>query len=283
MWDMPRLADLSNQALLASLKLLVAQERESTVDVLKHLAEVDRRRAHEEKAYPSLFVYCVRVLGYAEGAAYRRIRAARCASEYPRIYVLLKRGRISLTTISLLAPHMCRENHKQLLEQASGKSRHEVERMAASLKPEPEKRESIRHLGLVAASRHSRHMDNLEQSEPQRELLGSAQQRLSEMPPSNITAPTMMHTDGEQRAGRPDANGEQNCRFSDSAHSRRVQFRFTADESFLTKIRRLREILWHKYPTGRLEDILDEAVETLLEKRAPERRLARLAQRSRPN
>lgn len=90
------LAELSDEELMSALKRGVAAERLSTVQVLLHLAELDRRDAVEMAGFPSLFVYCVRELGYSEGAAYRRIHAARCARTFPRVYVLLKRGRISL-------------------------------------------------------------------------------------------------------------------------------------------------------------------------------------------
>lgn len=61
--------------------------------------------------------------------------------------------------------------------------------------------------------------------------------------------------------------------------TRRVEFRFSADEDFLSKFRRAREVLWHKHPRGRLEDILKEAIEALLDKRDPERLIARREKR----
>lgn len=249
------LATLSDDELFDALERLVALERESTVDVLRHLAELDRRRAVEKTATPSLFVYCVRELGYSEGAAYRRIHAARCARGFPRIYVLLKRGRITLTTVSLLAPHLRPGNYRRLLEQASGKTRYEVERLVAEIEPRREMREMIRPLGPCPEATPA---DSAEIALP----LGGPQV------PTDISA----RDAGGSSQSAP--NGAE-----PTAAPRRVEFRFYADEAFLSKIRRAREVLWHKHPRGRLEEILAEAVESLLDKRDPERRLARLAAR----
>ncbi len=250
---------LTDEELLRELKRLVAQERENTVAVLRHLAEVDTRRTHEKAAFPSLFVYCVRELGYAEGAAYRRIRAARCARDFPRVYAFLKQGRVSLTTVSLLAPHMCRENYRQLLEQAAGKTRYEVERLLAALVPQRETRDSIRPLG-------------------QSQSADGGMSRPGGVPmQDDWFASPPQDAEGGGVSAAPGAGGR-TAAVPDFV-PRRVEFRFAADETLLGKIRRAQEVLWHKYPGGRLEDIVDEGMEALLDRRDPERRLARLARR----
>lgn len=241
-------AKLSDDELFSELKRLASLERESTVEVLRHLAELDRRRAVEQTHTPSLFVYCVRELGYSEGAAYRRIHAARCARSFPRAFVLLKRGRISLTTVSTLAPHLTRENHRRLLEQACGMTKYEVGRLVAGFQPRPEGRELIRALSpSPKACSQSPQSDALPLSDAS--------------PPTGSTEPPPVDP-AEAAAG-----------------ARRVEFRFYADEDFLGKFRRAREVLWHKHPRGRLEDILGEAIEALLDKRDPERRIARKRKR----
>ncbi|MCX5793941.1 MAG: HNH endonuclease signature motif containing protein [Elusimicrobia bacterium] len=55
----------------------------------------------------------------------------------------------------------------------------------------------------------------------------------------------------------------------------RVRFSFTGDEALLRKVERAQAILWHKHPAGKLEDIFAEALDFLLDKKDPERRLAR--------
>lgn len=101
---------LSDRELLSRLKQAAAQERRSLVHLLCYLAETDRRELYAKESYPSLFVYCTTELHYSEGAAYRRIHAARAASKFPAIFSLLDDGELSLGAISMLAPHLTKEN-----------------------------------------------------------------------------------------------------------------------------------------------------------------------------
>ena len=89
----PVLSGLSDRELLARVKVLVSQERATTLEILVHLNEVERRRLHLRLGYPSLFEYCTRHLGYSSSAAGRRIHAARCVRDYPEIYGLLEKTR----------------------------------------------------------------------------------------------------------------------------------------------------------------------------------------------
>lgn len=57
--------------------------------------------------------------------------------------------------------------------------------------------------------------------------------------------------------------------------SRKVKIEFVADFKVAQKIERAREILRHKFPQAKLEDIIDQALEDMLEKRDPERKAKR--------
>ena len=143
---------LSNAELAASLKSLTRDERGRLVLVLKHLAEMDRRRYALEAGYPSLFDYCVRELRYAQGEAARRIHAARAAAKFPILYRTLERGLLSLTTVSLLAPHLKWDNHRRLIRSAAGRSTREVEALVAALTPGPRPIERIRFVPLAPST-----------------------------------------------------------------------------------------------------------------------------------
>jgi hypothetical protein len=134
---------LSDDALLARLDALVAQERESMVDVVEHLMEMERRELAVDRAYPSLFIYCVKKLGYSEAAAFARIRAARAAARFPDVLIRLRSGDLHLDSVVRLYPYLDQENCAQLLEQASGASKMEVLTLVAELQPEPEARRDV--------------------------------------------------------------------------------------------------------------------------------------------
>ena len=137
---------LSDVELERRLKELVGIERKSLVLLLAHLGEFDERRLHSDRGHESLFYYCMRVLGYSEQAAYKRIRAARAARAYPEIYRRLAAGETNLTVIVALAAHFSADNVVELLDAARGKRTLEIEALAASFSPRPDSPDFIRAL-----------------------------------------------------------------------------------------------------------------------------------------
>ena len=97
-----RLSHVANKILLSNTKKLAGAEREATVGLLHHLKEIDKRKLYCDLKYSSLFAYCVQELGYSEGAAQRRIVAARALAEMPEIEKKIKDGSLNLTNISLV-------------------------------------------------------------------------------------------------------------------------------------------------------------------------------------
>jgi 5-methylcytosine-specific restriction endonuclease McrA len=129
------LSHLSDESLLRGLAALVAQDRVTTADLLAHIAEVDERRLYVPAGYPSMFLYCVQELGLSEDAAAKRIQAARAARRFPAIFVALAQGRLHLTAVGLLAPHLVEETAAGLLAAAAGKTKAEIERLLAERFP----------------------------------------------------------------------------------------------------------------------------------------------------
>ncbi|HXH75232.1 MAG TPA: HNH endonuclease signature motif containing protein [Bacteriovoracaceae bacterium] len=79
---------------------LVRKEREITTEVLHHLRENDRRKLYSDHKCTSLFDYCVRILGYCESSAQRRIVASRLLQEIPELEKKIDDGLLSLSNIS---------------------------------------------------------------------------------------------------------------------------------------------------------------------------------------
>src|SRR5262245_15647816 len=140
------IASLSDADLLVETARAAAAARQSTAELVALLAEVDTRKLYLGRGYPSLFVYCTQVLRLSEAAAYLRITAARASRRFPIILKLLADGTVTLTTVSLLAAKLTDENHEALLVAASHKSRRDVERLVASLDPQPDMPSSVRRL-----------------------------------------------------------------------------------------------------------------------------------------
>src|SRR6266536_6564768 len=96
------LSHLSDSVLLRDLAALVAHDRATTARLLAHLAEVDERRLYLPAAYPSMYAYCVGELRLCEQAAFKRIRAARTARQFPAVFPALAEGRLHLSGVVLL-------------------------------------------------------------------------------------------------------------------------------------------------------------------------------------
>src|SRR3972149_3163402 len=95
----PTLSQLAPDRLTARLYQLRGQERRLLVDLLWHLAEVDRRRLYLDMAFPSLFAFATGFLGYSKAAAFRRTTAARLLARFPVVADHLADGRLTLTTL----------------------------------------------------------------------------------------------------------------------------------------------------------------------------------------
>src|SRR5262245_51349836 len=88
----------------------------ATAGVLAHLAEVDARKLYLPKACSSMHMYCIRVLGLSESAAFKRIAAARAARDFPVLFEAIASGRLHLSAVVLLAPHLTEENVVAVIE-----------------------------------------------------------------------------------------------------------------------------------------------------------------------
>ncbi len=138
-----RLSDLELEAEVARLS---GCEREATASLIAHLAELYGRRLHERAGFSSLFTYCTDVLRLSEHEAYDRMKAAKVVRRYPVVLTLLVSGRVNLTTVRLLAPHLTRKNQEELFSAASGKSKRQVQELQAGRYPKADVASSVRKL-----------------------------------------------------------------------------------------------------------------------------------------
>ena len=132
------LTTFSDDDLLRRLSDLLGQSRRDEADLVAHIGEVDRRRLYAREAAPSMFAWCTDVLHLSEAEAYLRIAAARAAREHPILLTLLADGRLHLTAIAKLAPHLTPENREALLERAAHRSKREIDELVAELAPRPD-------------------------------------------------------------------------------------------------------------------------------------------------
>jgi len=191
-----------------------------------------------------MFVYCTQVLRLSEGGAYNRIEVARASRRCPLLLEFLERGALSLTTARLVAPHLTPENHADLLAAASHKSRREVEEIVVRCSPKPDVRPSIREVPAARAP--------LPLAEPAHATAAPEA--------TGMSAPAVVRRDVVPLS--PD----------------RYQVRFMASAETCKKLRRAQDLVRHAVPSGDPGQIVDRALDALLDVLVRKR----LAQTTRP-
>ena len=133
-----QLKTLSDDDLLRRLSELLQQSRRVEAELVAHIGEIDTRRLYASKACPSIYVYCTEVLRLSEAEAYLRITAGRVARRHPVVLEMLRDGRLHLSGIAKLAPHLTESNRERVLTRAVHKSKRQIETLIAELAPRPD-------------------------------------------------------------------------------------------------------------------------------------------------
>ena len=121
-------------------------EKDATLNLLYHLQVVRDRRVYALKGYDGIWKYCMRELGYSESGTSERIGAMLLLEALPEIKEQFESGKMSLTTAAQVQTFVRKvqkeekrifspEQKRELVQQVSGKSKREVERLFATLSP----------------------------------------------------------------------------------------------------------------------------------------------------
>jgi 5-methylcytosine-specific restriction endonuclease McrA len=227
---------VTDTALLHQLAAHVATERATTAELLADLGEVDARRLYAPAGYPSMFAYCVGELRLSEDGASKRIHAARAARRFPAVLPRLADGRLHLTAVLLLAPHLAPENAETLLEAATHRSCRQIEELIAQLFPKPD----LPALVTAPAAEHAaRHVEQGETEHAARHVGGGD---VGLWPAHGTPAPS--------RIKPLSANG--------------YGLQCTLPTATYQKLRRIQELLGHDAPSTALAEVLDGAFDAYL-------------------
>lgn len=140
------LSTVPDDELLRRLSELLRDSRRTEVDLVAHVGEVDGRHLYARFASPSMFAYCTRVLHLSGAEAYLRITAARAAREHPVLLEMLSDGRLHLSGVARLAPHLTRQNRDVILRRATHRSKRQIDELIAELHPRPDVPALVRKL-----------------------------------------------------------------------------------------------------------------------------------------
>jgi 5-methylcytosine-specific restriction endonuclease McrA len=292
---------MSNRDLLDATVRALDRERRTTADLLALLAELDTRKLYLGEGYASLFTYCTGALHLSEPAAYSRITAARAARRYPVIFDRLAEGTVTLTTIGLLAAHLTDEHHEALLDAARHKSKRDVERLVASLYPQPDISSSVRRL-VTPAHVNGRELPAIEAASPAEAPIAAPTVVRAE-PPTELptepptAAPTIAPTESTIAAASSPECAQVSSGVTPLSRrsllaplsSERYLLKVTLSRDADDKLERARALLRHSIPNGDPAAVVERALTALveqLEKRkiaatSRPRRLASLSSRTR--
>lgn len=148
--------------------------RLSTADMLARLAEYDARKLYRRAGYASMYAYCVGAKNFCENEARKRIHAARTARRFPALFVALAEGKLHLTAIVILAPHLDTTNFDELVIACTNRTAAQIEEilnrhivrletLGEGVRVEPASgelnAEAESHLSLIDPSRALRRVD----------------------------------------------------------------------------------------------------------------------------
>ncbi|HVQ28316.1 MAG TPA: hypothetical protein VMV21_01980, partial [Vicinamibacteria bacterium] len=282
------LQSLSDDELLHRLAELLRQSRRVESDLVAHIGEVDDRRLYAREASSSMFAYCTEVLHLSDAEAYLRIAAARAARAHPMLLAMLGDGRLHLTGIAKLAPHLTPDNSVALLKRATHLSKRQIEELVAELAPRPDVPAVIRKLPEKTAFRPAIPFGRDPVVAPVFELRPDgvpAPARVQTMSPPAQTPfaqPSPMQPSPALPAPAPPAPVQpaqvqlaqvQPAQVQPLAVGR-YKVQFTASAELRDKLERLQALMRSEVPDGDLAAIIERAVTEKLE-RLDARRIAK--------
>ena len=187
-----------------------------------------------------MHVFCVKELGFSDGAAYNRVGVARVARRWPAVLEALRTGAVHLSGLRVLVPHFRDANHEALLAEAAGKSKREIEEMAARLSPKPPVPDRV---SMLPAPRAASLLGSDVDSGPETSRGAAAM--------SNAIASPVTRTEDRRPVVAP---------LSEDT----FQFQFTGPRALRDKLREAQDLLRHRVPNGALAAVFEKALDALI-------------------
>jgi hypothetical protein len=247
------LKHVANHVLLKDLDTDVTNDRDTTAWMLTRIAEVDARKLYLPAACSSMYDYCVRILRMSEDMAYKRIRVARAARQFPAIFPAVADGRLHLNAVLLLAPHLTPETAEDLLAAVADRTRSELELLIAERFPRPDLPTLVNPIQPV-----------ITMNERAPEPIADSDVQLAARPvvPSDglntteLMEPLLSHV-----ASSPATRAK-----VASLSPGRFALQFTVDQATHDQLRYAQALLGHAVPTGEVAEVIRRALDALVQK-----------------
>ncbi len=241
-------------------------------DFLIALSDFDRRRGWEALGHANLFAFILAELGLTPAPTYWRQEAARLLQRFPGLVEPLRQGKLCLTTMAELAKVLTAENREAVLPRFLGISSREAKEIVAELRPRqaPATRTVVTRLpsaalasttGAVAGS-DSITIEASPTHGPQAASFQPAllPPALTGAPPSQLWAPKVDFGGGAGSGGKRDE--------VEPLSADRSRIHVNVSRQFTRKLEAARRGLGHSIPHATMEQVLEAALDLLLEKQA---------------
>jgi len=256
----PSLALLEARRLRDELKLLLRRELAAMAEFLIALSDFDSRRGWEPLGHASLFAFIRAELGLSPAPTYWRQEAARLLQRFPDLEQPLRQGQLCLSTMSELAKVLTEENREAVLPRFLGISSRDAKEIVAELQPRPSPPMRTVVTPLAPARR----------AEPPLSLLSMPSQAAPQhtdpeslwAPKTPVAHPTLSTHPARAEPRRDDI---------DPLTAELSRLSTTVSRRFLQKLRTARAGLAHALPGATTEQVLEAALDLLLEKQAKAR------------
>jgi 5-methylcytosine-specific restriction endonuclease McrA len=262
---------LLNHELLRALDDVVARDRATTAEMLVLIGEVERRRLYAASGFESMHRYCVGKLKMSGDMAYKRVRAARVSRRFPSVLEAVTDGRLNVSTLVRLTPHlrwMPAAAGLELLAAAEGKSRDDLELLIAGRFPQADLPTVVQRVPPVDTP------DDLAPGPIQDNPMTSAAE------PAAGLCSVGDRVDDSSGSDRPSAGEEGPSLATPSPQPipvpqyprvaplspGRFALQLTVSQETHDKLRHAQALLAHAVPSGELAEVLDRALDALIAK-----------------
>jgi hypothetical protein len=254
----PSLALLEARQLRNNLKLLLGKEQVAMAEFLVALADFDRRRGWEALGHANLFAFLRVELRLSKSAAFYRKSAAALLQDFPEVIEPLRVGRLCLSTVAELAKVLTEENRSALLPRFFGLSAREAQEVVAEL--QPREVPSTRMVVTNVLDRFAPPLASVTQPLLTIAAAPPFDTHPTEVPLSRVLTSELANGGGAQVTIRRDEVVPL------TAEIRRVHF--NVGRQVVTKLEAAREGLSHSIRGATMEQVLEAALDLLLEKQA---------------
>jgi 5-methylcytosine-specific restriction endonuclease McrA len=251
------LSDLADHVLLREFAAALANVHTAIAVLLAYLAEVDERKLYRPAGYTSMYDYCVGAFHMSEDTAYKRIRAARAARQFPAILAALSAGRLHVSAVVLLAPHLTPGTADDLLAAATHKTKAQIELLLAQRFPKSDVPTGVQALAPAAVIGQV--------------ALGPVAAPASQLAPGPVaalagsTAAAPVCLPSAAPAPMPAVPPAPRARLAPLA-AERFALQGTMGQQMHDKLRYAQALLSRSVPAGDVMQVLEQALDALIEK-----------------